>query len=359
MGRILLDAVSETILNFVFFLLKFAAWSIQWSVALVIFVAVMAASGYYVYTVTLQAGEPVQVPSIVNLPVNEAMIRLREQGLEMGKQDLAPHDTLPENHIISQRPAPGRVVRTGRKVYTTVSMGRDYLTAPDLANRYLENAREELETSQFRLGSVARVPDSKPRNMILAQDPPPGYDIEKGASIHLLVSDGDGQYRDYMPDLRGRPVSEIEAIMKPYNVTLVAQEVENMPGAREDVVLDQDPQPATLLFNGQVVTYKVKSSRPEPTPAPLVRATVSHEMRYDWYNRDVRIEQVDRDGNRTVLETFPASNDEVSRAARVLGSSLKVDVEYRERCRIDFYVDEIVVASYAIEDGQPPVRTTP
>jgi beta-lactam-binding protein with PASTA domain len=347
-GRILLDAVSETILNFVFFLLKFLAWGIQWSVALVIFIVVMAASAYYVYTVTLQAGEPVQVPNVVNLPMEEALIRLAEQGLEPGKQEPAPHETVPKGHIISQRPTPGRVVRTGRKVYLTYSMGKDYAKAIDVTNQPLDDAQSSLESSGFRVGTVSRVPDSKPRNLILAQDPPPGSSLEKGGSIHLLVSEGDGRNQSYMPDLRGKSVTEAEAIMAPFRVALSGQTVE-MVGAREGVILDQDPQPDTLITEGQPVTYKI---------VPY-KTTIRHEMRYDWYNRDVRIEQADRNGNQTVLETFPASTDENARATRVVGTKLAIPVQYIDKCTIHIYADNAVVASYAIKDGEAPAAITP
>jgi len=319
----------------------------------------MAAAAYYVYTVTLEAGEPVQVPNIVNLPVEEAMTRLSTQGLELGKQEPVSHNTLPKGYIVSQRPAPGRVVRTGRKVYISYSVGKDFQIAEDMTNRYLDNVRELLESSTVRLGTVSRVPDSKPRNMVLAQDPPPGEDIEKGGLIHLLVSDGDGQYRNYMPDLRGKPVDDIAAIMAPYNVTLVAEEVD-MAGAREDVVLDQNPQPDTLISDGQTITYKIKSSVPEPeVPAVALSASIRHEMRYDWYNRNVRIEQVDASGIRKVLETLPAATDDVSKTTRVVGSAITIPIQYFGSCRVDIYVDDVVVASYAVKDGEAPVRTTP
>lgn len=339
-------------------MLRFAAWGIQWTVALVIFLVVMVASAYYVYTVTLEAGEPVQVPSIVNLPLEEALIRLAEQGLETGRQEPVPHDTLPKSHIVSQRPAPGRVVRTGRKVYMTISMGKDYHTAIDLTSRYLDNAKAELEASPFRLGNVARVPDSKPRNMVLAQDPPPGHEIGDGESIHVLVSDGDGRYQDYMPDLMGKPISEIEGIMAPYKVNLVPVEVD-YPGAREDIVLNQDPQPDSLIFEGQTVTYEVMASAPPPAPAEIHDATIRHEMNYDWYNRDVRLELVDGQGSRKVLVSLPAATDDESQRTRVRGSTIKYPFQYTGTCVIDVFVDDVVVASYSVENGEAPVRTTP
>lgn len=357
MGRILLDTVSETILNFVFFILKFAAWGIQWTAALVVFLVVMAGAGYYVFMETLDGGEPVQVPNITNLPFDEAQNRLAEQGLEMGRPTNVPNDTLPKWTIISQRPAPGRVVRTGRKVYPTISMGKDYLTAPELEKRSLDDARKELSSSQFRLGSVARIRHKTPRNTVLSQYPPPGAPLEKLGDVYLLVSDGDARYEEYMPDLRGRPVSEIAALMAPYKAVLVPKLVD-IPEAREDVVLNQDPQPSTLISTGQVVTYEVKPSKGEALPDTRQRGEVLHKMSIDYYDREVRIDRIDRFGTREVMQNFPPAFDEQSKASRVIGSTLRIPVTYIDECSVEIFVNNNLIAAYSLKNGEAPQKTS-
>lgn len=357
LGRILLDTVSETILNFVFFILKFAAWGIQWTAALVVFLVVMAGAGYYVFMETLDGGEPVQVPNITNLPFDEAQNRLAEQGLEMGRPTNVPNDTLPKWTIISQRPAPGRVVRTGRKVYPTISMGKDYLTAPELEKRSLDDARKELSSSQFRLGSVARIRHKTPRNTVLSQYPPPGAPLEKLGDVYLLVSDGDARYEEYMPDLRGRPVSEIAALMAPYKAVLVPKLVD-IPEAREDVVLNQDPQPSTLISTGQVVTYEVKPSKGEALPDTRQRGEVLHKMSIDYYDREVRIDRIDRFGTREVMQNFPPAFDEQSKASRVIGSTLRIPVTYIDECSVEIFVNNNLIAAYSLKNGEAPQKTS-
>jgi len=357
-GRILLDTVSESILNFVFFLLKFAAWGVQWTAALIVFLAVMAASGYYVFMETLDGGEPVQVPNITNLPWEEAQTRLAEQGLEMGKPVQISHDTLPKYHIISQRPAPGRVVRTGRKVYPTVSMGKDFLTAPNLLKKPLDDVRNEITQAQFRLGSVARIAHASARNTVIAQDPPAGGQLGKQGSIHLLVSDGDGRAEDYMPDLRGRPVSEIAALMAPFKVVL-APNIVTTPDAKVDVVLNQDPAPATLISAGQVVTYDVKPSSQTPTlPDSRQRGEVTHKMAFDYFDKQLRIERVDPDGNRQVLHSFMPDFSDKGRAERVIGSGLRIPVTYVGTCTVEVIVNGNVIAAYEFKNGEAPVNVT-
>ena len=353
MGRILLDAVSETILNFVFFILKFAAWGIQWTAALIVFLVVMAGAGYYVFMETLNGGEPVQVPNIMNLPLDEAQNRLAEQGLEMGKQVSVPHETLPKYYIISQRPAPGRVVRTGRKVYPTVSMGKDFLTAPALEKRTLDDARNELASSQFRLGSVARIRHKTQRNTVLSQYPPPGAPLEKLGDVHLLVSDGDARYEDYMPDLREKPVGEVAAIMAPFKVVLVPKYVD-IPDAREGVVLNQDPQPATLITQGQTVTFEVKLARNEE----FQRGVVRHQMGIDFYDKEVRVDRIDNFGNRQTIQSYPPAFDEQSRTSRVIGGTLAISVTYIKDCTVEIYVDNNIIAAYSLKNGEDPMKTS-
>src|SRR5690606_9871754 len=102
-GRVLLDAIPETILNFVFFFVHFGAWLIQWSVAVVIFVCIMAGAGYLVYTRALSGGAMVKVPDVVGYPITEASNILREEGLEMAvleEGSQVPHPSVPKYHII-------------------------------------------------------------------------------------------------------------------------------------------------------------------------------------------------------------------------------------------------------------------
>ncbi len=321
-----------------------------------VFLVVMAGSGYYVYVKTLAGGEPVQVPNIVDLPLEEAATRLAERGLEMGRQQPLAHETVPKGRVISQRPTDGRVVRTGRKVYPTVSMGPDFLTAPALEKRSLEDARAELLSSRFRIGSVARIPDTSPRNTVIAQDPPPGQNLPMQGSVHLLVSDGDAQYKDYMPDLLGKSIREIESLLAPYNVTLIPEVAQDLPNAQEDIVLEQDPLPATMIFDGQVVIYKVRPSGHITLPDTRLSGLVRYKMANDWYGNEVRVERIDQLGNKDIIGSYPPAFDDQAKAARVAGSGLKIPVTYIGSCTVEIFIDGSRVAAYQLKDGEEPTE---
>ena len=75
-------------------------------------------------------------------------------------------------------------------------------------------------------------------------------------------------------------------------------------------------------------------------------------MNYDWYSRNVRIEQVDSTGNRAVIGNYPAAVDAQSMASRVSGSALKIPVTYIGLCTLEIYVDDERSAVYELEEGQ-------
>ena len=355
MGRILLDTFSETVLSFVFFLLRFAAWCMQWSIALVVFLLVMAGAGYFVYTVALEGGQHVSVPNVVDIPITDAAFLLTREGLELGRQSPVSHPTAPKYYIIAQRPSAGRVVREGRAVNVVVSMGQDYLHAPDLTGKTLEDARREITAARFRVGSLARVPEDAPRDTVLSQDPPAGGELADQGEIHLLLSAGSGTPSALMPDLREVPVADVAKALEGFDVVLVAREVD-IPDAAFDVILAQTPAPDTLIYPGQTVTYDYKPSVTGEAPSMRYEATVLHQMFYDWFGREVRVDVVDRMGNRQTVYSKDPAFDDGSKATYVSGAAIRVPVTYVMEATVEVYIDGNLEASYSLKEGNPPMK---
>lgn len=318
----------------------------------------MALSGYFVFSQVLEGGEHVTVPNIVGLPITDASLYLVEQGLEMGKIEQVPHPGIPESHVISQRPAAGRVVRTGRKVIPTVSMGTDFLKAPNLLHKSFQDAQRELEQSRFRTGSIARIPHHEARDTVLAQYPTPGSQIANQDAIHLLLSDSMESAREFMPDIRGLSVDEARQRVAGLGITLVPVEVD-YPNARRNVILNQEPPPDTLVYQGQVVTYEIRLDSEETIPEVTVtryEAEVRHVMPFTWYSEDTHVDIIDQRGNRETLRRYPPAYDENSREVRVMGSTIRIPVYYVGEARVEIFVGGELHASYILRDGNPPVR---
>ncbi len=321
--------------------------------ALVVFLLVMAGAGWYVFMHALNGGQHVTVPAIANLPVTEAASLLGEKGLELGRQTQVPHPSIPRYFVISQRPAPGQVVRTGRRVDIAVSMGEDFLKAPDVRNMPLEDARRAIVQSRFRVGSLARIPADTARDTVMAQDPPPGAGLAGQGEIHLLLSAGTARASDLMPDLRGMRLDEIEKLMAPYGVMLIGNMVD-IPDAPLDVVLAQNPPPDTLIYPNQTITYDYKPSQGMTGPTERFEAQVRHEMPYDWFGRDVHVDVIDRTGARQTVWTKPPAFDEQARATYLAGTAVRIPVTYIQEAVVEIHVDNRLEASYHLKGGAAP-----
>ncbi|HEO70205.1 MAG TPA: PASTA domain-containing protein [Candidatus Hydrogenedentes bacterium] len=357
LGRVLLDALAEGILNLVFFLFRFVFWCVRWSFATVFFVVVMAGAGYYVFNQVLEGGEYVRVPDITGQDVTNASYLLAEQGLEMGKIEEMPDEGIPKGRVVAQRPAAGKVVRSGRKIYPTVSSGSQTVPAPNFLRRALRDACEELDQSQFRLGTVARIPHTAPRGTIIAQDPAPPMTMPAGGAISFLVSDSPERLTYLMPDIVDKPVDEVLRTLSPMGVLPVPKRVDE-PGARLDTVLDQDPAPGTLIHEGDTVFYFVRPSGEVALPDARRRVEVTYTVP-PWPGPcEVRIDTIDRNGVRQTV--FPQVSDYVNGAPPMLvtGQSITLPIWFVGKMTVEVLLDGNRVRTYLYEgDGEPEIKS--
>lgn len=328
----------------------------RWSVALVFFVGVMAAAGYFVFDRVAQGGEHVTIPDVTGLPVAEAMAGLAQEGLEWAKPTTMVSERVAANYVLAQRPAAGKVVRTGRKIYLTISSGHEAQAAPDLVGKALMAARQEISDSTYREGTTARVPNPAPQDTVLAQDPPPGEDIITGGAIHLLVSAGVPRGPVLMPDITGKPVQVLSRVLDPLGVqVLPIKQVET--DQEFDVVLLQEPPPGSLLSDNQVVTYRYRPSGLTPVPNAKRVITLVTTGPPSWFDRQIRIDVIDSAGRRIVYPS-PQAYDAGERPVYEPYQPIKYDSPpFEGELTVEFYIDGRKARSYQYIGDDSPIVT--
>ncbi len=319
----------------------------------------MACSGYYIYTQALSGGKYIVVPKITDIPVMEASKKLFETGLELGPYIPVTHDTIPKYYVISQKPEAGKVVRLGRKVFPVVSAGPPSEKVPDLRGKTLEEAQKIIEyNSRFKLGNIARINREEPPETVISQDPPPDTEANQGTLINLLISAGTQTETIIMPNIIGKNIQEVETLLQPYDVKLVPNIIDVMD-APNNIILEQDPPPDTPIVRGQMVVYTIKSAGISPLPDARYQTEVTYTMNDDWAVKDVRVELIDRHGNREILWQKPRLYDTLSQIRYVRGTPLNIKVTYVSKAFVEIFVDDIKVASFELEGGNPPKLVQP
>ena len=321
------------------------------------FIAIMAGVAYYVFNEAVQGGDLVTVPDITGMSITQAANIVTQSGLTLGTQRQVLNEQVPEYHVILQRPTPNTVVRSGRKVNLTISQGREFVQTPTWIGKSLETALNEIESSRFLSGSIARMAHRSPRDTVLAQDPSPSMQIALGREIHLLVSEGPESQAVMMPDLIDKSLEEVQLILASMNVQAVPYKI-TRPGEEYEVVLGQHPQPGTVLIDGQEVTFDIRLRPTSFLPNARRKVSISYVVPLGATEVEVRVEAVDEAGRHKII--YPQISDYINNRPPLLlpGSTMTFsDIAYANETTIEFYIDRRRHRSYYYSGDNDPVIT--
>jgi beta-lactam-binding protein with PASTA domain len=125
------------------------------------------------------------VPNVIGLRGDAAASRIHDRGL-----DALPR-TAPSNRppgiVFAEKPGPGTQLDEGQAVTIFISSGR--LAIPDVAGLTLTDAERELMAKGFKV-TVKRVASSRPKGIVISQEPVAGVTAVSGTSVTLNVSSG-------------------------------------------------------------------------------------------------------------------------------------------------------------------------
>ncbi len=137
-------------------------------------------------TVTVSSGvKQVEVPDIVGKSAAEAEEMLKTAGLTV--KDVAETGQCAPAAVCECQPEVGKSVNEGSAVSLVVAPA---LTVPNVVDKYLGKAREELEKAGLKAGKIRwRSNDYKDSNIVLSQEPAAGTIASPGDEIDLFVNE--------------------------------------------------------------------------------------------------------------------------------------------------------------------------
>jgi beta-lactam-binding protein with PASTA domain len=155
---------------------------------------------WYLKIYTNHDSDLIEVTDLSGKDSNDALKYLENIGLEGEVTDTVYKDGVEKLAVINQNPAPGMMVKPGRKVYLVININSiPMVSVPDLANKSsLSQARNVLIIKHLKLGKlteqISSFVKSKNDQPILAQyypgtDKPikPGTMVERNSLIDLVV----------------------------------------------------------------------------------------------------------------------------------------------------------------------------
>jgi serine/threonine-protein kinase len=204
--------------------------------------------------VTTRARE-VKVPDVRGKSVNAATAALADEGLVLKIELARPDATVPPDHVFSQDPGPGTVLRRERAVRVRVSQGVVSPALPALVGQPVRTAELMLSQAQIGVDNEAEIHTaSYPADTVVAEDPPAK---DQATKVALLVNRGDGDVTFVMPDVIGTlALRSVEILRRHAFRVTVAAEVP-YPGLPPGVIVKQTPQAGFEIAYGDPVQLEV------------------------------------------------------------------------------------------------------
>jgi beta-lactam-binding protein with PASTA domain len=203
-------------------------------------------------TVTLHVSAGVKtstVPDLRGKSQADAAKALKQADLALGPVARRFDDTVPKDRVIEASVAPGAKVKHGTTISLVLSDGPAPVTVPDVRGQTADDATRTLRGLGLTVTATTEFSETVEKGLVIAQTPAGAASVPRGSAVRLRVSKG--PERITVPEERGRDVDAATTDLRALGLRVEVRHVRHGHGS---VVLDQDPQPGTLVKPGSTVT---------------------------------------------------------------------------------------------------------
>lgn len=236
------------------------------------------------------------VPDLTGLSLEEAEKELAPLGLHYTVVGNEHSDTIPPAHIVSQDPLPQRKVRKNREIAVTLSAGQEYINVPDLVEHTEREARLKLQDIGLEMDLSYEYSDTVASGYIIRQDPGKGFQVARGDTVHVIISEGKKPFA--MNDLRGRQFADAREWLERNGLVLRDQKEEFSADFAPGEIISQYPAAGESVYAGESVDLVISKGE-EPDAAPTYHLKVDPRVPV---GRVIKICVEDEEGARVVFE---------------------------------------------------------
>jgi beta-lactam-binding protein with PASTA domain len=202
--------------------------------------------------------KPVNVPDVHGIPLDQAKQRLKSAGLQAGDEVQQDSTTIPRGYVIRTKPAAGQNQSPDDPVTLVVSSG---IKMPNLVNMRRDQANATLTKLGLNIQWQEQDPaPNQPENTVVAQNPPPGQQVNRGDPVQVTVTKGQCQWwnpfckdndggQGAVPGVVGQPIPQARQILRQNGF-----QVNVSNGHGRDIVTGQNPPPGTPQPHGATIT---------------------------------------------------------------------------------------------------------
>lgn len=255
-------------------------------------IGLMLVIGGITFGIAVRGQPETLVPNVQGKDVLDALVDLQTKELVPDIQVQYSADSAKDT-VLSQRPAPGTLVKAGKHVTLRISKGPVVDKVENYVGWTLTEVTSHLQTvfATHSASIVIKTPiiyqykAGVPSGQVIAQSPAPGTKITDVTYVELVVSQDKGASSsvaagDYVGKSFQEAIQDLTKDSIPFTFTLAA----NAKGAAGSVV-DQNPDKGTPLSSGQVVQLTMIP----PTSASIGKDNVFGLFKYSLPDQPIAV----------------------------------------------------------------------
>lgn len=279
----------------------------------------------------------VQIPNITKQSQEMAESSLTNLGLEVLVEKQLFDDEIPVGFVISQNPVAGETVKEGYTVRIILSMGQRKVNVPEIIHKEIDEAKIELDNNDLNLGNIEYEYNDLPVGIIIEQNPGAGTEIQEGASVDIIVSQGRKIETLIMPNMIGKNIIDVKDTAK--NLGLIIKNVgyEFNDEYEKDEVISQSISPGAEIKENSVFNVVVSKGPekieqpPEEQELPAVTKDFIIPLNFEKEQEVVRVVKTENGVSTTVYESIHNKNEKQLRLSISGKGMVKVEIFFGEK----------------------------
>ncbi len=268
-------------------------------------ILLMVVAGITAFFLTLRGAEQTMVPDVRGKELSQALVAMQERELYPRLSLRFTDDPAERGMIVDQSPAPGAIVKAGRRIQVTVSRG----TVADKVGDYVGQDVNELKIRLQTLFAGTRalltikeppiyVFNRAPAGTILEQKPAADTDIAGPTALELVISRGPEKAMSRVPDFSGLSIDGALLLIERDNLVVSFSMREAARGEKQGEVASQAPAAGSMVAAGSRISLVLT----KPAPAVgMVAGIYSRSLPEYPYPLKASLEALGPSGERTPI----------------------------------------------------------
>lgn len=234
------------------------AWILRIGIILVVWVIFVLFVNYVVMPIYIRNWSETTVPDLRGLAQEEADKLADKERVKIVVSDVQFLAGVDAGVVLDQFPAPGGIVKPGRRVHVIVAAGAPMTEMPVVVGLSSEEAIQTIEASGLRVDTLYYAfSDSLFENQVLAQYPDSGAVLERESAVRLTLCLGKEPQRFLVPDVMNLPLDQAKYLILKAGLTVGTVEFDRYIGQRKGAVMNQNPPPKREMKRGNRVHLEV------------------------------------------------------------------------------------------------------